>query len=124
MGKRRVSMEIKLCPYCGSEARVLRHSYIDNNMGNEWCVVCQNPDGVCNARIPYESTEQSAMEAWNNRPAEKELLDALIEWIKAEWMVSADWCDVGEREAFIERMETLIEKHTGKSWEDIQNDTV
>jgi len=52
--------KIKLCPFCGSEAKVFESK-------GTWGVVCQNIELVCNARIPYCHFEEDAIQQWNTR---------------------------------------------------------
>ena len=74
------------CPFCGASAKVFPHSHIDSNMDNssEWCVVCQNPDGMCNARLPYEQSKESAIEAWNRRFHKQEQFRAGVEAMRVD----------------------------------------
>ena len=49
--------QLKPCPFCGGEAKVL---YLPNKCG--WNVYCR----MCEVEMLYDS-EQEAIEAWNRR---------------------------------------------------------
>lgn len=57
---------LKPCPFCGGESEMWRIS------GGGRKVMCNQCDD-------YHTTEEKAIEAWNNRSAETELLEALRE---------------------------------------------
>jgi Lar family restriction alleviation protein len=55
-------MEIKSCPFCGSESELI----IDKDMGDitEFYIQCKE----CMAKGPYAGMPISANILWNNRP--------------------------------------------------------
>ena len=55
-------IELKPCPFCGSRAKIF---YVDST--NDYCVVCQDEDLLCCARLPYCRSEEEAKMQWNKR---------------------------------------------------------
>jgi len=58
------SEELKLCPFCGSDAELDQFS----PTGDEWQVLCCN--GECHASFPWDEGCQKASEvvdSWNTR---------------------------------------------------------
>jgi len=60
-----MSDKLKPCPFCGSTAQL----FGDSKRGEDltWCVVCQDPEAICCARIPYCNSAEEAVEVWNRR---------------------------------------------------------
>jgi hypothetical protein len=78
------------CPFCGASAKV---SYSDR--GEVFNVRCEKWTGdagstSCMGAGAYAHTEAEAIAAWNRRPSEKGLVDAIK---KAEQLadIAADW---------------------------------
>jgi hypothetical protein len=61
--------ELKPCPFCGKPGKMLSYG------SGRWSVDCSNDD--CPAFL--SCSEEAAAQAWNNRPGERALLDALRE---------------------------------------------
>lgn len=56
--------ELKPCPFCGSVAVLYKNP---KDTYKPYCVICQNGECSCNARIPYCDTEEDAVRQWNRR---------------------------------------------------------
>lgn len=61
--------KLKLCPFCGSHAKIFPQSHISNNKDcdGEWAVVCQNEEALCNVRLLYCNSREEAIQQWNRR---------------------------------------------------------
>ena len=59
--------DIKPCPFCGEEARIIAHVYYD--LPNEYGIRCKR----CKAEIhQFFLSEYDAIKAWNRRAGESE----------------------------------------------------
>lgn len=66
--------KLKPCPFCGGKAnfrivRVGEDSY-------KYRLSCSNPKCFCSSSLSY-STREEAVNAWNNRPIENELVEKI-----------------------------------------------
>lgn len=62
--------ELKPCPFCGAEAKMLPHEHNGLRLqggGIDWCVICQNEDTECNVRLLYCQSKEEAIQQWNRR---------------------------------------------------------
>ena len=58
--------ELKLCPFCGSEAELETESYQSGNKHrHRFTVSCKNEN--CRVKIPSFNTQQRAINYWNTR---------------------------------------------------------
>ena len=66
--------KLKPCPFCGSECIITKF-----NMDKYYWHEC----GDCSIITDCHNTEQESTEAWNNRPLESELINALKHIVNA-----------------------------------------
>lgn len=98
-----------LNPWCHSpHARV-----VAAHLGDGFCVFCKK----CGARSPWFTTQEKAIEIWNNRPGEKavaeecaKMADELAEAIETSWCSDPDY---GRKTAF-EEIATKIRSRFGE----------
>ena len=64
-----MSKELKPCPFCGEEAKIVDCSYYHEK--KSWCAMCGNPS--CFAYTEAHKTKSLAKERWNKRPIEEAL---------------------------------------------------
>ena len=83
--------ELKPCPFCGSEAKLFA-----DKKTQDWGAICQQPECECNARIPYCSTREEAIEQWNRRAPDPRVA-ALEEALRKIVDVSA-WMGLGGKQ--------------------------
>lgn len=55
-------MDLQLCPFCMSISKIFYEQ-----KSNTYCVVCQDDELLCNARIPYHNSLEECVQVWNNR---------------------------------------------------------
>lgn len=75
-----MSKELKPCPFCGEEAKIVDCSYYHEKK-KSWCAMCGNPS--CFAYTEAHKTKSLAKERWNKRPIE-EALQKRIEELEDE----------------------------------------
>lgn len=65
----RMSRELKLCPFCGSEPtiRIFRGK---DGWRDRYAVLCRYDEGGCGAESGLYHYEEEAIEAWNRRVTE------------------------------------------------------
>jgi Lar family restriction alleviation protein len=96
-------MELKCCPFCQSTDVVAERITIRGT--DFWNVVCQS----CEGQGPDGGTEQLAVDSWNTRPINYELLEALVAYVK----------DGSCRETW-DKVVNVVEKITGKTIAEIR----
>lgn len=67
-------MKLKPCPFCGGKAWLINAEAGKDGMGRHW----RNPRcRECGADLGYCKTPEAAAKAWNTRPGETRLVEAL-----------------------------------------------
>jgi len=56
--------DIKLCPFCGSEADIRPHNFGDSSK-TDYTIYCSNTG--CGSSFCWYDTPEEAVEAWNRR---------------------------------------------------------
>ena len=90
--------ELKPCPFCttGTVYEQVKGGADDYR----WAVGCSNLDCVGSQSLKTYSTRKDAAEAWNSRPIEDALVEALDVW------------DVGEVESLYSLLTNRVSQHT------------
>lgn len=70
-------MKLRCCPFCKSEDVATEHIGIHGT--DFWSVDCKS----CETTGPERGTEKAAIAAWNTRPLEDEILNALMYTVKS-----------------------------------------
>lgn len=65
------------CPFCGYDVRLF-----GPDASNQWGVVCQHPECLCNVRLLYCSSREQAISQWNTRKDDRPLLEEAVKIIK------------------------------------------
>jgi len=60
-----MEMGIKTCPFCGAKAR--SHQMEHENPESKWFICCSNNHCEIGPRTNLKSTEQGAINIWNDR---------------------------------------------------------
>lgn len=61
------------CPFCGYDVRLF-----GPDASNQWGVVCQHPECLCNVRLLYCSSREQAISQWNTRKDDRPLLEEAV----------------------------------------------
>jgi hypothetical protein len=61
------------CPFCGYDVRLF-----GPDASNQWGVVCQHPECLCNVRLLYCSSREQAISQWNTRKDDRALLEEAV----------------------------------------------
>lgn len=72
---------LKACPFCGGGAAHIERS----NPLSKWKHSVDCTSSYCGMSGPVEATKAKAIAAWNDRPIERELLEALEDCLNDLW---------------------------------------
>ena len=68
--RRTINNKLKSCPFCGSD---YAPDYYEDEFTN-WKIICKLRKGGCGASTAICATFNDAVEAWNRRPDEKDMV--------------------------------------------------
>ena len=84
-----MSDKLKPCPFCGAKAR---ENWSDNLAA--FSIECNTTEHGCHIKTPWYTTREKAIEKWNTRPIEDQLLEACLSMLHALNWVQHEYPDI------------------------------
>ena len=100
--------ELKRCPFCGGEAKLMRFPKCER----KYVVICENEQ--CMASVGnYSYSKEKAIKAWNTRKPMQNIVERLEEQVEESATDYYDWEDISylrEKKAYQKAIEIVKEE--------------